>query len=170
MRYNFTYRALGRDDRQIAGKMIRDSRDEVSGFQKIANPPAYNQSNLDPIFSKTQRLGRARIVLGKPSCPSVKLPNLRQAPAGILDAGRNRPVRYPRRGVRFQVREEFFCSTANIALHRSWKILQSLPSKNFDPGQFILKIKMIAESGEHAITNINEVILLGLELGLHVTK
>ena len=170
VRHNFAYSPLGRDDRQVTGKMIRDSPHKVSGLQKIANSPANNQSDLDPIFSKVRRLGRVRIVLGKPGRPSVKAPNLRQAPARILDASRDRPVSYPRRGVRFQVREKFFCSTANISLHRSWQILQPLPSKTFDPGQLILQVQVISESCEHPIANIYEISLPRREFSLRLKK
>src|SRR5271170_6540059 len=163
VRHNFACSTLGRDDRQVTGKMIRDSPHEVSGLQKIANSPANNQSDLDPIFSKLRRLGRVRIVLGEPSAPSVKAPNLRQAPGRILDADRSRPVRYPCQGVRFQVPEKFFSSTANITLHHSWQTVQLLPSKAFDSGQLILMAQVISESYEHTIANNYEVILFSPE-------
>ena len=82
----------------------------MSGLQKIANPPANNQSNLDPIFSKGRRLARLWIVLGKPMRPSVKLSDLGQMPATAFDASRVGPAYVTPRGG-FQGREKPFYSS-----------------------------------------------------------
>src|SRR5579862_1759119 len=93
--YNFTYRFLGGDNRQVTAKIIGDRSHEMRGLQKIAEAPAHNQCNLDPVFAKT-RFFELKTDFGKPSCPSVKLLYLRQRPDRITLG--NRLGRCPCRG------------------------------------------------------------------------
>ena len=61
-------------------------------------------------------------------------------------------------------------AAANITLDRPWQILQSLPSKTFGHGQFILPIQVVAKGWQYAIANIYEMIQLSLEFGLCLKK
>src|SRR5271157_4091192 len=156
MRYNFSCVALSGYYGHVAGKMIRNRRHKVSGLQKVACPPANDQSNLDPIFSSAQRLAHIRIGRSKPSRPSVQFPNMGQTPAGTLRADRVGTLPDHTR-TRFAGAEKLLSAASNVTLCVSRQILQLLLLDTLDPSNCLLAIEVCAKRCKHPIANIGEV-------------
>ena len=133
----------------------------MSGLQNIAHPPANDQSNLDPIFSKVRRLDRSRIDLGEPICPGPQAPGHWQMPASVVSANRVRTGRGPGR-TGSQLRDEFFRLEANETLGGLRQIFQL----RFFFGSF----GRGAEGREHSVTNNVEMVLVGLDFSFRFQK